>query len=631
MKIPELQPSPSVISSTLESAWLNRWNQRIETALQEFAFVLNRSGWIDVQPDHLNQIPTQDIEYYTEALLLKSSLLRAQGHRRRASSILQKTANKISALNKVYGFRLHFELGIDHWLDHDMAPALENFLMAEQKTRNSIELLFSCSNVLWCLESLDLERYEVEKKVENLLKNLDTSQNVSHVQEQWIAYQMRKNFYHFLKLNIYQSKDQENIAIQSGQPLFFKRWVQSLPYFIVNSNTTGVNQSDSHEIIVDSEETEKKYLWQGSYRERTLSGLWVPSDLYIDRTSDAIDRLYLWTWFWMAKKMNMTIEKVFFSLESVLNELDCDLQSKENLLLLRNSLEWISFLEPMLSRKLEKLRSSLRKIKTTHYPVLEAENYLIQRLTQPQVPRDLEVLISKFPIFIQILHEVENINHPHLSQNLLLPLLYERRKEFSREISNKTSDLKCANLFSGDKIEKEILVNLLRLEVQVCETKTIVSSRPMALLLAALEKKDKVKVEEVFGPNFEIKSIYNLISRIRHLTSPQALIVRDQLILRGPDWPVVKIVHASESITKIKPALNLHQNRIRVQNSEAYAQAAHALLPFVFTRRDVEKCLHVSKATACRMIEAWIKEDKILSEGQAKATHYKWIQKEVIP
>lgn len=610
----------SVISSTLDRAWLNRWNQRIESALQEFAFVQNQAGWVDVRPDLLVQMPHQEQENYIEALLLKSSLLRAQGQRRRASSILQKTAHKVSTLSKVYGFRLHFELGIDHWIDHNMAPALEHFLMAEQKARNPLERLFSCSNVLWCLESLDLAREEMENKVESLLKNFGSSQEVTHVREQWLAYQMRKSFYQSMSLPISSHQSQAESSAKSGQPLFFRQWVQALPYYSSRSTPNKVPRQ-----VPGKEEIQKKYLWQGRYRERTLAGLWVPSDRYIDRTSDAIDRLYLWTWLWMAKKMDMTAEKVFFSLESVLNGLDPDLQSKENLLLLRNSLDWISFLEPLFSRKLEKLLSSLRKIKTSHYPVLEAEYYLIQRLTQPLASKDLEVLISKFHSFKQILHEIE---HAPSAQDSLLPFLHERMEVLKSETMKNSNHPNKSNPSSGSDSQKKILVDLLRLEVQVIVKKTLVSSRSMALVLAALEKKEKISVTEVFGPQVEIKSIYNLISRIRHLTSSQALLVRDQMILRGPEWPGVKLIHDSESMAKSKEVSILPQNKIRVQNSEAYFQAACALLSKIFTRRDVEKCLHVSKATACRMIETWIKEEKILSEGQAKATQYTWKRKE---
>lgn len=566
-------------ASLLQQAWLARWNQRIEQAMGGLADVQTAAGWNDLLPELLVTCPREEREFLAEALLLKASLLRAQGQRRRGSALLQKICTRLDALSEPRGFRLLYELGLDHWIDLSVAPALEFFLLAERKARNPVERACALSNVLWCLESLDLAREEVETRLANELREIGTCE-VTHLEEQWHAYLLRKSFY--------QKLDISSVDSVKGQSSFFRQWASSLPYM------GGKNLSLS---------LSAEYIWQGGYRTRTLAGIWVPSDREVVRSGDAIDRLYLWTWLWMAGRTEITQEKLFYTLESVLQDLDLELQSKENLLLLRNSLGWIQLLEPLLGSRFQKTLSSLRQVSGERYPALEAEHFLIQRLSPQSDSADLEIGIRRFPVFGRILKEIRSGEGP-----ALLPLAKERLQPYAK--------------FAGGNA---IVVDRLRQEIRMPDG-ALLRSPALVKLFAALEKRTTVDFS-LLDAEADPTRVYNLVARARKITSPKALLIRGREVMRGSEWPEVTVANAAAMPELKGPVAGAA--RAKFVNSPAHFQAARALLPEEFDRRAVEKKLRVSKATACRMIECWLSEERITRSGNAKATVYSWKAKEM--
>jgi hypothetical protein len=578
-----MQISSTNLVPRLQEAWASRWNQRVEHAMGSLADIQSEAGWNELVPEFLSTLTRENRPVYVEALLLKASLLRAQGQRRKASALLQKIVAKVDALFEPRGFRLLFELGLDHWIDLDVAAALEFFLLAEKRARNPEERLFSVSNILLCLEALDLGREEIETRIRKLLAELVESTQISHAKEQWQAYLLRQGF--FTKLAV-----PHVLGDLQGQSAFFVQWARALPY---------MNGKDFSPLSQD-------YIWQGGYRVRTLAGIWVPSDRESVRTSDAIDRLYLWTWFWMAKRAEISQEKLFYTLESVLQDLDLDLQSKENLLLLRNSLEWILLLEPSLASRLQKTVATLRRVQSERYPALEAEFYLIQRLSPQADSGDLEQGIKRFPIFYKILREIKDG-----SVKSLLPLVQERLTPF---------------LKLSAPANYSLVVDRMRQEIRVPAQVKVLRSPAMVKLFSALEKNARID-SAALGKYLDPSQIQNLVSRARKLTSTKALLVRGQEILRGSEWPQILFLHDSQC-----PEVNFLPARgakLKFVDSDAHLQAAKALLLMHFDRRTLEKKLRVSKATACRMIEAWLAEEKISKIGKAKATSYSWKNKEM--
>jgi hypothetical protein len=569
-----------ILLDTLNQAWLARWNQRLEPAMRGLAAAQVASGWATLSPDSI--IPREEWPLFQEAVLLKASLLRAQGQRKKASSLLRKVQAKTDALAEPRSFRLLFELGLDHWIDNQTASALEYFLMAEHKGRSAEEKLFALSNVLWCLEAMDISRGEVEAKLSHLLQ--EDSENIQHVKEQWQAYQMRKAFYASGKI------EAACEASSRGQPTFFQAWAKALPY----------GKAEALGLASDV-----AYLWQGRYRARTLAGIWAPGDRQPVRSGDAIDRLYLWVWHWLTGRPGITEEKVLFTLESVLETVELETESKENLLLFRNSLEWILLLEPSLAARFRAILKALRRVQSQSYPLLEAEHFLIQRLAPASEDSDLDPMIGQHPAFARILAELRAGK-----KDGLLPLLNQRLGPYQEK--------------SG---AYDLVVDSRKGEIQAIREERIYRSQGLVQLFTSLAQFPSVARGDFSRPKQGERWLGNLISRARKIAGPQAILARGSTLQRGPAWPKVLLLHPSAApiFTPLDPPTALAANAM--VGSDAYLQAARALLPSHFDRRDLERKLQVSKATASRMVDRWACEELLIREGKAKATSYRWKEK----
>jgi hypothetical protein len=550
------------LAQTLEQAWLDRWNQRIEAAMQGLADVQALAGWAELTPDQVT-VRGADAAEYIDALLLKGSLFRAQGLRQKSSALLAKVQSQIDGAMIPRPFRLCFELGVDYWIEQDTASALECFLMAERKAQGDIQKLFSSSNVLWCLEDLDLDRADSERKVLELLKG-DTEKVLSkHVADLWDAYLLRKNFYQ--KMIVHDSKGE-------GLADFFRQWSRSLPY-MENTSSLTLNQD---------------YMWQGSYRLRTLARIWIPADQHSTRLSDAIDRLYLWVWLAMAGRPEMTKEKTLYTLESILKDFEFENQSKENLLLFRNALGWMLVLHPAIKSRVESIYDRLAKLSSKNYPVLEAEFDLMLSLSsESPISSDRANLYEAYAAFKKI-HRDMNSSLPHL-QERLTPIMTKAR-------------------------HYDLIIDQSRGEILLPADGKLVSSKALTQLLSLLVDNETLNTDEL--DTFEVS---NLIYRARKLLGTKALIVRKNTLSRGPAWPKTLVLTDVEL-----PAYQIEKLKPSMVESEVHLQAAKALLPESFRRKDLEKRLVVSKATANRMLENWLQENKLTVSGKAKATVYKW-------
>lgn len=579
---------PPATFQKLQEAWILRWNQRIEDAMLSLAQVQVEKQWEQLEVEHLANLSAgSQREEYLEALLLKGSLLRAQGSEQKSSAWLRRVLNKNSELQSPQGFRLLFELGLDSWRREDTGKALDYFLLADRKTRHLTEQVFTQSNILWCLESLDLDRRSIEEKLQYSLSQISEFDRprVAHVLEQWRAYQMRKKFY--TEMEAYS-------ADISGQGLFFKKWIHELPYMQQASLVLeGLNSS---------------YVWQGSYRLRTLAGVWSPADRGSVRIGDAIDRLYLWVWKWLANK-DMSKEKINWTLESILQQLELAELNKENSLLLRNACSWLALLDSSFSKKAPKLIYRLQNISSSNYPLLETEFALISCLTQAD-SADLVKSLSQFPVFELIYQQNQKKN---LSEkNVLLPLL---------------QDYFVSKHIRTQKRKLEVAVNCQTNEVHFFKSDLKIRSPKMTLLLALLSKEGSVSFSQL-GSEFEdSRTVYNLLARLRKHMSSQAFIVDDQKISQGPKWPRLEIMHLTD-LAQAEPEgiSSFIGAKVQVVGSEAYLQAARALLPNTFTRKELEAKLKISKATACRMIEEWLTKNWLSKEGQARSIQYQWTQ-----
>jgi hypothetical protein len=577
----------------LSAAWLLRWNQKIDESLIALSEVCARSGWKEISISHFSSIENpHEKDAYIEALLLKSSLLRAQGEKRKSSQLVKKIVDLSDESLLPRKFRIQFELGIDHWVNEDLSSAIEYFLMATRESRNSIEKIYSLSNLLWCLESLDLPREKVELQLVKLIEENRQNEDIGHLIEQWTAYNLRKNFYNDLSISVL------DVPL-TGQSEFFYHWTRLLPY----KNLERVTKS-GFEILNSG-----KYLWQGSYRYRTLNGIWYPADLHITRISDAIDRIYLWTWWWMADGEYINSEKIIWTLESILENFEFESQSKENLLLFRNTLSWITFIEPTLKSRFEKISNKLNRLSSGNYPVLETEFALIQLLLVKTNDQKGIKQLKLIPAFYRIYKKL-------MEEKTFLPRLQKRLTPILN--INPAKDYR-------------MVVDVAHNEIRIFNSYQVLKSKNLTKLIALIEKDGKVRFDQLMkGKDADDRKIYNLVIRIRQLTTNLAVRIKNHEIVKGIEWPSVLVINDEENSLE-----DLDKDKIEivrptsVVNSLSYIQAARVLTPDSFTRKDLEKNLKVSKATACRMIEKWQREELIEFRGKAKSIRYFWISRGV--
>lgn len=548
----------------IEQAWCLRWNQKIESTMEKLAQIQLEMNWSDLFPDSLRTISNDLSEDYLNVLLLKGALLRAQGFRNKSSVELRKITNMWSNLDADKPFYLLFELALDHWVDHDIAKALEYFLLAEKKSKTSVQNVFSLSNVLWCLEALDLDFDQTFSKLEEKIKTLSSEDksHCFHVLEQISAFKLRRHFYEKMKLDT---------STHTGQAEFFQQWVGLLPYFSIKTELSLPNE----------------YMWQGSYRLRTLARIWITQDSHVVRTGDAIERLYLWTWLLMANRTEMNQEKVILVLESVLKDFEMEQQCKDGLLLFRNSLGWLQILYPQIKNKVRTLYSKLEKLNSARYPVLEAEFDLIQHFTKDYGDHVTDKVFMAFAPFKKIFLEMKT-SLPVL-QEKLTPLMLKMRSY-------------------------ELVLDLGRGEIFFPQKGKRVSSSKLVNLLSRLEEQRQMSIEDVSELD-----IINLVYRARKMIGSECILMNKNTISRGPNWPKTLILNDVE----LTP-YQMSMARPSFVESEAHTQAARALFPQKFKRKELEKKMLVSKSSANRMIESWLTQGMLAAEGKAKATTYYW-------
>lgn len=577
------------LAKKMNRAWMFRWNQKIDESMNLLAEIQLETKWGALRPENLKLIaPKKMQECYVEALLLKGSLLRAQGQLQKSSAWLRNVSLKNDETLESRGFRLQFEMGIDHWVHEDTPEALECFLLAEKEARTEPEKYFCYFNLLLCLEDLDMPREHIEEKLSVLISKKKNSLDFRHLEEQWLAYRMRQKF--FSEMHLLEAEKIE------GQGLYFSSWVNGLPYF---------NQNWQEKILFD---WEKSYVWQGAYRARTLAGVWLPADQETPLVVEAISRLYLWTWWWLGDHPQIGTDKIIWTLESILRSLEMETQSKANLLLLRNSLCWIVLVEPGLEKKVERILQALKKRTSSRYQSLEIEFALNQAILQGRLQKTqlaLEKSIKRFSSYARILEE-----SVCFTEDALLPRLQRRLHPLKGQAEHA-----CL-----------ILVDLSRQEIRMLKSYRVLRSQSLSRLLSLIHQFGTASFEDILDTTEEVdpRKIYNLVVRARKLTSYSALKIRGKEVVRGTDWPSMMILNQSFDPTHLSTLPVSPMRGFSLIGSKSHLQVAKALLPGEFNRKEVQKILKVSKATACRMIEKWIQDEFLEAIGKARAVRYQW-------
>ncbi len=560
------------LNQILHKAWIDRLNQRVELAQQGLNIVQKIADWSDLSLGGLQQLQSER-DSYLEALLLKLSIQRANGLRAQSSPVLAKILRYLNSMGEPIPFRLNFELALEYWIDQDTAKALEYFLKANKLARDVVTKVMTESNILWCLEDLDLHRNGAESKLSLLLQDPSLSREDSrHARQLFDAYRLRKQFYR---------EGIVGVPENSGLSDYFHKWCQQLPY---------VAQKEPQ--FLDSD-----YLWQGSYRFRTLVRAWSDEDHHVLRASDAIDRLYLWTWLFMGGRKEVGEDQVVSTLESILRILDIDLLSKENSLLLRNAIGWINVLIPSLRKRLHPIEVKLRKLTTPNYPLLQEEYDWIERIRSDHVKSDgIEDGKIRCPQ-----NKVRKIG---------------RMKAFFSEFEDKLPVLKIrlGSLWCQNQ-GYDLVVDASTAEIAVIKEKKIVISRVLTDLIIVLDRNESVQIDHWHEPKTQ-----NLVYRARKIFGKDFVSVRRRQVHKGDAWP--RILVRNGVAIDLEPKTCVGSQRFI--SPQSCLQVTKAIFPKKFKRAEVQKQFSVSKATANRLINKWILSGLIYERGHARGKSYLW-------
>ncbi|HUP56839.1 MAG TPA: helix-turn-helix domain-containing protein, partial [Bdellovibrionota bacterium] len=417
------------------------------------------------------------------------------------------------------------------------------------------------------------------------------------------------------------------VATESG---YYQLWVGRLPYHRFFEKTT----PEAEERFIRS----SPYFLKKSYRTRTLQGILHPDDLVSVKVSELSDRLYLWTWRWLADPAGFPLERIMALLREFEPRDVARQTTVEDFQLIRNALTWISLFDPTSDLVVQRLLQSMAPAQNREYPILGFERELLSYLRAERDHRKTEA--SDFLAGLR--------SHPFW----------------------KSPDLKLARLADGRVPEGSPLTGLAeriarlrqpvsharnRLRVEL-ETGRIVSARdgrsvvsqPMAAafdLLHSLESIDCARFAQVcfglsrFDAIIHGPKIFNLLSRMRGLSPPELRfsVKSGRVWAKGP-WTQVEIERGGGLSGTIQshPEWSTLTARTVAQASSAAADAAErwarpaqALKQLrgqaELTRKELEKLTGKSRSTANRIIERWLKQGILVRSGKARNTVYKFI------
>lgn len=566
-----------------EHIWTKRWNQDIEGTILDLAKVQSNNNWESLRPVKLSEFSSHDKSFqeYLDCLLLKSSLLRAEGDFKKSSILIANTHKEYNKASKKMSFRLLYELGLDHWCHEDVSSALDCFSLAEKAARTNEEKLFSLTNLVFCLEFLDLERTKIEKEIKKYQVTVDKSICL-HFSEQIKAYNLRKCFYLNGKIG------ELNPSISVGQAEFFACFISHLPYV--------ENDVNYKNLLID-----KNYLWQGSYRLRTLNNLFLPSDLKSIRIADAIDRLYLWVWQWMTGHEEVSLKKIELTLCSIVEELDIELLSKENQLLLRNSLSWLTLACPKLISGMKKSIDVLESMTSKKYDFLDQEFFLIQKIK-------MAIYCSKSPkikLKEPFIRYYENLDQLPRLLEVIRPLL---------EIK-------------GKKKGYELIIDFATNEVRNVKLEKTVTSPLLSRFFYLAFEKGQFKLSDIkkdFGKS--PRQAYNLFSRAKSFLPTISIDLEKKIVKTSCKRDRISLLNTDHVIALNNKKIKHTHYKTSASESIVSIQAIRLVYPEGFKRKEFENTFELSKTTATRIINNWIEDNIIEKNGNGKGVIYKWVK-----
>jgi len=570
--------------------------------------------------------------------LLECALLRAEGAHDASIAALQNAESKFSPTGRLQSYDLNFQKALTFHVQSESALALEQFTLAREKAKTIEQRLNADFNRLICFEALgELSLRELDQFEKQIAGPV--FENASLIQ-QLHAMRMRVLF---LSGDL---KGALRSAKGSGgtQEAMLREFILALPYHDQShdpKDVAKVRRNYLRDLVA-----KEPYFFKGGYRYRTLTGEIVSEDLKNFRVSEFADRLYLWTWATLTGSEKLPILELLshFDFNARYRE-----QSVEDYQMIRNALMWLSLFD---ERNVSFVLSNFEKFAPRSFseaPLFQAERNLIEwiqakinndeakasrlrevllrhRLLATNVSLRWRSLMESVELGASLLNEAPKVDVGTL--DLLATRIRERIVRAQRE-----------------HLIVEVNPNLSFIQIIRREGNQFVRSESLAKALLAFQEVPHLRCEDFVRTCFSFRrydefahkpKIFNLLSRLRGIFPPSVKFgIKDGVVfaegLNEGKWGELRFATSGlgddlrwvEFIRSVKLQAVPSPDTGRAEAS--MEQLKKVLKNRSHLRRvDVQKTLHVSRATAHRLIQRWISSGALKSEGKsARVAIYK--------
>lgn len=551
----------------------------------------------------------QEQELRDEMELMEGSLQRARGQIGPAQERVAAVEARLLESNQAFPSRLLFERGVNSFALQDYAKALDDFLAVSARNRREQELdllAFARLNALLCAEYLNLPAEQLLRGFQSLLES-PRVQNDAGVIRQYDAYMIRQAWSrgHFESLGEISAQEWDQATYHL---LYLKKLPQVSPSLVMGGHLEQVMEG-----------AQNTYL--RSFRLRTLMGHAHPEDLRISKFSDLVDRIYLWTWFWMTTP-SFPLESVLELLEQVPDRLLAQPLTGHTISMLALALEWLVLLEPALKSRLRPLREAVELLRK---PISSARFFEFEELFLASLrariggneKSDAETLLRRHPLWtseaLMIRSALENPEAGHSLSALV------RRCDSQRE-----EKLNCGRY--------NVVVHLDSMDIERDGQRF--ESAPGCLAIQLLKDRGSVSCEEFlrivfqqrgYEPHLHDQKIANLLARLRLLLPELKLQKRADRVQARGDWNRVAITGtllALQSLRASRPIGAVKRQSQRRLSSTRDLAKLRELEPKAFSRKDLEQTLERPRATVNRLLARWIEEGRVKAAGRGRSTRY---------
>lgn len=576
----------------IKKAWDLREARKIE-ASKEIQSLLRQTSGLS---------PQEEIELR----LLAVSTLRADGDLEKGWTLLDEVRGLADELGEPLPFQFYFQKALNCLFVGQLTTALEFFIKSKNRAVDTADQQKALVNILLCLENLGLAADGTLAELERIAQNNRDKQVKSRIRKIVETYRQRQNFRNGQIAAVYAAQADDS---DFQQMEYYKLWVSELPYVAASWDM-------KEEYLAEMSSSSSLHL--KSYRLQTI----LSADRFGSEQSAPIgeecDRLYLWTWRWIADmgEQNQRLLRellIRFDYATSLKKMSC-----EDVQMVRNALRWIGLLCPDLKPKFHDFLRTLESQNIPIFPIYEFELLWIQYLEVIQ--KGGKSLASSSNARRRAIDE-----HPLAScRDLQFQAVFD---SISSRFTSRTSP------------SNGILVDSDTGQIK-SSGKTVLISQPATRLLETLIERESLRFDDALDVAFGINpyddgahcaKIYNLIARIKKVLPPSVILqTRDRRIyFRDPRFKL------SINRDRLASTLNLKALKLTIDTQtlrrETVDRWIHPRLVLKkalggrkqLSRTELQSLIKASKATTNRWIKLWIAQGLIQRTGQGRSTVYR--------